>query len=298
MAPMRFRYYCLFLVFILGFLPQDSQAGALGAGELDPSFDNDGLVQTAIDVSSNIRGLALQADGKIVAVGITTLNGNDFVVARYNTDGSLDGSFGAGGIVTTDFSGMDFSDSASSVLILNDGKILVGGAAGAPNSHTNFALARYNPDGSLDPSFGTGGLVSFDFLGVEANDEILSIALQADGKIVAAGITNMDRGVAENLFAIARFNPDGSVDTGFANNGTFTTDFGGGVMSSSTARKVLIRPTGAILVGGDSDAGGTRDAALLQLDGSGNPDGNFGTNGMALTDLGNSELGRSLALLP
>lgn len=295
---MLFRYCCLLFIFLTCSLPQNLSAGTLGAGELDPSFDNDGRVQTTIDVFSNARGLALQPDGKIVAVGITTLNGNDFALARYNSDGSLDNSFGTGGIVTTDFFGNGFSDSAASVVILGDGKILVGGGAGATNSHINFALARYNPDGSLDTSFGTGGLVSFDFLGVEANDEILSIALQDDDKIVAVGFTNMDRGVADDLFAVARFNPDGSLDTGFANNGRFTTDFGGGVMSNSTARKVLIRPGGMILVGGDSDANGTSDLALLQLDDAGNPDGTFGTNGEMLTDLGDLELGRSLALLP
>ena len=293
--------YFLFIFSLILFLliSKNLPAGVLGAGELDPTFDTDGLVQTPIDVSSVATGLALQPDGKLVAVGLTTLNNNDFAVVRYNSDGSLDNTFGTGGIVSTDFFGNNRSDSASSVLLLSNGKILVGGSAGGNNNDTDFALARYNPDGTLDTSFGTGGLMTLDFLGVGAIDGALSIALQSDGKIVAAGFTNMDVGVADDLFAIARFNADGSLDTGFGTNGRFTTDFGGGVASSSTARKVLVKPNGFILVGGDSDASGTSDLALLQLDEAGDPDANFGTNGEVLNDLGGGlELGRSIALLP
>lgn len=121
----------------------------------------------------------VQDDGKIVAAGRSTTGGaGDFALARYEADGSLDPGFGTGGLVTTDFGGDDF---ARALVLQDDGKLV---AAGGSFDGSDFALARYEADGSLDPTFGTGGLVTTDFGG---DDEAFALVLQEDGRLVAAG---------------------------------------------------------------------------------------------------------------
>jgi uncharacterized delta-60 repeat protein len=150
-------------------------------------------------------GLAIQADGKIVAAGQATglSTGSDFALARYNPNGSLDtSSFGGGtGLVTTDFAGSD--DQARAVAIQVDGRILLGGFAFNGTSRYDFALARYNTDGSLDTSFGPAatGTVTTDFAG--STDQALALGLQANGNIVAAGYSV--HGNEGQVVALARY---------------------------------------------------------------------------------------------
>ena len=129
--------------------------------------------------------VAIQPDGKIVAAGYSDAGGNrDFALVRYNADGSLDTTFGGGGKVLTDF-GAASDDDAVRVALQPDGKIVVAGYSERPR-HCDFALVRYNADGSLDPSFGAGGKVLTD-LGDSSDDDGRAVAIQPDGKIVAAG---------------------------------------------------------------------------------------------------------------
>jgi len=153
-------------------------------GNLDMSFGVGGKVIN--DFGGNDEGLAvvLQKDGKIVVAGESD---DDFAIARYNTDGSLDLTFGTGGKVTTDFGGVD---EGRAVALQKDGKIVVAGA-----SDGDFAVARYNTDGSLDLTFGTGGKVINDFGG---NNQGFAVALQKDDKIVVAGILDVN-------FAVVRY---------------------------------------------------------------------------------------------
>jgi uncharacterized delta-60 repeat protein len=167
-------------------------------GTLDASFGIGGTVTTdfagGVDTALSV---AIQADGKIVAAGSATINGiSDFALARYNRDGTLDASFGAGGTVTTDFAGG--ADNARSVAVQSDGKIVAAGRA-VISGNSDFALARYTSNGTLDASFGTGGTVTTDFAG--AGDQAFSVAVQKDGKIVAAG-----QAIVNGLdFALARY---------------------------------------------------------------------------------------------
>src|SRR6266540_406224 len=140
-------------------------SAALGAGQLDPTFDGDGKVVTDLGESEGGGDVAVQADGKIVVVGGIRIVANgpvDFAVARYNPDGSLDTSFDGDGKVVTDFGGTN--DEASAVAVqAADGKIVAAGTT-VPGVHRfDFALARYNADGSLDPSFDGDGRVTTDF---------------------------------------------------------------------------------------------------------------------------------------
>src|SRR5437870_3563768 len=151
-----------------------------GPGDLDPSFGAGGQVLTDFGGGDGARALALQADGRIVVAGRSCPSTWRFALARHDADGTLDPSFGGGGRVLTNFAGRD---EASALALQSDGKIVVAGFSGA-GGRQDFAVARYNPDGSLDPSFGSGGRVLTDFGG---DDEASALALQSDGKIVVAG---------------------------------------------------------------------------------------------------------------
>ena len=154
------------------------------SGALDTSFGGVGKVSTAF--GGDETAMALQADGKIVMAGGSA---NNFLLARYNADGSLDAGFGDGGLVTTDV-GNGAADEARGVAIQSDGKIVVVGyvfASHIPGNPINFdfALVRYNTDGSLDTSFGDGGKVTTDFNGL--GDRAFAVAIQPDDKIVVVG---------------------------------------------------------------------------------------------------------------
>src|SRR5438552_13266724 len=163
-----------------------SQVAEAAAGDLDPTFGTGGMVMTDINRSTDIaQAVAVQADGKLVVVGQTykhnDFSGEDFVVTRYNTDGTLDNSFGSGGKVRTDFPGL--AAVPSSVVIQPDGKIVVaGGAFPLFTFLGNFEVVRYNPNGSLDTSFGDGGIVTTTFPG--DGSYAFALALQPDGKII------------------------------------------------------------------------------------------------------------------
>ena len=230
---------------------------------LDSTFGNNGKVTTDFGPGDdNIQSILLQADGKILVVG-DSFNGSsyDFALARYNSNGSLDTTFGTGGRVTTNFGLTSAEDTGLDAVLQADGKILVGGTAfiGGDN---DFALARYNRDGTLDTSFGDGGKASTFFEG-GGDDQISSIVLQADGKILVAGRTSIGGNGSSKLnFALARYNSNGTLDTSFGTGGKFNIDFNSG---EDVAYEVLLQPNGQILVGGQASNGFDLDFALARL---------------------------------
>ena len=256
-------------------------SGRAAPGDLDPTFGSGGKVTTDFGGDDQAFALALQPDGKIVAAGSSTQN---FALARYNADGSLDATFGSGGKVTTNF-GLVLT-LAHALALQPDGKIVVAG-----ESNVNFALARYNPDGSLDATFGTGGKVITDFGGI---DRARALALQPDGKIVVAGESAPFTGLSD--FALARYNPDGSLDASFGTGGKVTTDFGG---TADRADALALQPDGKIvLAGGSSSVSASVDFALARYNPDGSLDASFGTGGKVITDFGNSDAAFALALQP
>src|ERR1051326_5430794 len=160
------------------------QLAQAAAGDLDLTFGTGGKVTTDIHRSTDLaNAVAIQADGKLVVVGQTYQNNDfsteDFVVARYNSDGTLDTTFGNRGRVRTDFPGL--AAVASAVVIQSDGKIVVaGGAFPLFTFAGDFKVVRYNSNGSLDNSFGDGGIVTTIF---PEGSYAFDVALQADGKI-------------------------------------------------------------------------------------------------------------------
>ena len=268
-------------------------------GDLDPTFGLGGRVTTDFNLSTDIaNAVALQADGKLVVVGTTYTNndysGEDFAIARYNPDGSIDSSFGTNGRVTTDFPGL--AAVASSVLVQPDGKILVaGGAYPLFVFLGNFELARYNADGSLDTSFGDGGIVTTLF---PHGSYAFALALQSDGKVVAAGTDYVDFSSEANSdtdFAIARYEPDGSPDFGFGSGGQVTTDF---ERLNDDAFAVLLRSDGSIVaVGSSRDRLSDYDFAVARYLANGQLDPAFGTAGKTSTDFsGGFDRARSAVL--
>jgi uncharacterized delta-60 repeat protein len=261
-------------------------------------FGGDGIVTTQVSPSSGydfIDALAIQpGDGKIVAVGYEDQSGGagtnkDFALARYNpSDGSLDSSFdgdsGTGnGIVTTDFGGSD--DEGWGVALQADGKIVAAGLTkdGSATGHT--ALARYHPDGTLDTNSdpsdpgvdlsADGKVVTAVSTGAGDDDQAYDVAIQPDGKIVAAG------GGATNGFGMARYNPDdGTLDTSFGGDGIVTTPLG----ASSYAFGVAIQPGGKIVLAGLANGSGGIDTGLARFNGSnGTLDTSFGFGGKVKT---------------
>ncbi len=189
-------------------------------GSLDSSFSGDGKLTTAIGKETDIgRSVTLQGDGKILLAGSSKqysngIYNNDFALVRYNSDGSLDSSFSGDGIQTTDIV-LDSADSALSLRLQADDKILLFGNSSGNYSSGNFALVRYNNDGSLDSSFSGDGKVTTD-IGANTRDSANSIAIQADGRIVLAGVVSYSEYSSGNGdFALVRYNSDGSLDAQF-----------------------------------------------------------------------------------
>jgi uncharacterized delta-60 repeat protein len=197
--------------------------------------------------------MAIQPDGKIVLAGYggNQYSGAEFALARYNSDGSLDSTFGASGKVTTDLFGQ--VDAAYAAALQPDGRIVLAGFSGivagfgsGGEDAVDFALVRYNSDGSLDKSFGSGGKVVTDF---GNNEAIYAVGVQSGGRIVAAGAAGFGD---TSDFALARYNPDGSLDSTFGSTGKITTDFSGW----DEAYALAILPSGRIVAAGASSTGG------------------------------------------
>ena len=199
------------LLFIAG-----SAEGAPGA--LDASFGQGGTVVTFLSTEgSAAHALVLQADGKLVAVGFNTPpetpnSYRQIALVRYDRDGSLDTSFGSDGVVETSIEG-GYAE-ANAAVLQPDGKIVVAGDYQMAAGGSEFALARYTSDGSLDPSFGTDGIVRTQV--EDVSSKAFGVALQPDGKIVAGGEATSSTGSGS---AVVRYLPDGSLDTSFGNSG-------------------------------------------------------------------------------
>jgi uncharacterized delta-60 repeat protein len=265
-------------------------AAATGTGraaseQLDPTFGFKGKVTTDFfDLVDEAHDLAVQPDGKIVAVGTVSpfFSFHDlFGVTRYNADGTLDlFSFGTGGKVTTNFG--SFEDVAEAVAIQADGKIVVAGTTYGPNDApiisdrlSDFALARYNADGSLDTTFGTGGKVTTDVFG--SPDIAADMLIQPDGKIVVVG--------SSHGITVARYNSNGSPDQ------TFGPPFGfarvtldGNINNIDRADAVALQSDGKIVVAGQTKepSSNFHRFTLVRFNTNGTLDSGFDGDGFAV----------------
>jgi len=250
-------------------------------GSLDSTFGTNGIVTTAIGMWNDALSVAIQSDQKIVAVGRSSVNSfsyYDFALVRYNTDGSLDSTFGTGGKVLTAIG--SYHDEAYGIAIQSDQKIVaVGRSSDSTNTNSDFSLARYNTDGSLDSTFGTGGKV-LTAIGSTGDNYAHSVAIQSDGNIVAAGFSYNG---SDSDFALVRYTTSGSLDSTFGTNGIVTTAIG---TSNALANGVAIQSNGKIVAAGYSSNGSNYDFALARYTTSGSLDSTFGTGGIVTTAIG------------
>jgi uncharacterized delta-60 repeat protein len=223
-------------------------------GGLDTTFDTDGKVTTDVGAATadDAFAIATQADGKLVVAGLSS---GDFAVVRYSASGGLDTTFDTDGKVTTDV-GAATDDGAFHVAVQPDGRIVAAGYSGTGGTY-DFALVRYNANGSLDATFDTDGKVTTD-IGTATYDYVWEIALQADGKIVAAGWGDGTK------FSLARYNANGGLDTSFNGNGKVLTDIGAATNDESLG--VAIQPDGKIVAGGTTSTNGG-DFAVVRYEG-------------------------------
>jgi uncharacterized delta-60 repeat protein len=254
----------------------------LTAGKFDSTFGNKGMISTQFGGIDLGLAMAIQpGDDKIVAVGATSAGGGgeNFAISRYNPNGDLDTSFSLDGKVITDFFG-DL-DEADAVAVQSDGKIVAAGVADDPSAYSRFALARYLPDGTLDPAFGFGGNGEVTTSVGAANSSITAMKILADGSIMAAG--NAERvpagsfGAVVPQMALAHYLPDGFLDPSFGDHGIAMTDLD----TPAYANGLGIQNNGAIVVAGR--VGG--QLAVVRFTSSGAPDTTFGNNGVSHTSI-------------
>jgi uncharacterized delta-60 repeat protein len=226
-------------------------------GSLDSTFGNNGTESTI--ATGEAKSIAIQSDGKIVAMG------SNFNVARFNTNGSLDNSFSKDGKQTTDFDGQ--TGSSNSLAIQSNGKIILSGYTGAYSNY-NFALVRYNSNGSPDNSFSGDGKQVDDF--ESKNDIANSLALQTDGKIVVAGS------------AFIRYNTDGNLDNAFNKNGKLPTNVNSGYTVYTSSK---IQKDEKIVVAGQTWNGSNFYSFLVRYNRNGSIDSTFSAVGIQQIEL-------------
>jgi uncharacterized delta-60 repeat protein len=265
-------------------------------GSLDSSFGTAGVVETGAGPWNSISemiGMDLQSDGKIVVGGNvhnpTNPNSDfDFLLARYNANGSIDSSFGTNGEVITDVNNEE--NWGASVAVQPDGKILLGGTA-----FFATVILRFNANGSPDATFGTGGQV---VITLDNNywSGFPNLLLQPDGKIIGAGQITDSTTVGMDM-GLVRFNTDGSLDLGFGTGGGATIDAGSFVEGIAD---VILQPDGKILAGGwGMDSANYEDCRLVRFMPDGTPDSSFGTNGAAVVSWSSeTDLIKGIALQP
>lgn len=263
----------IFLLFIL----LVSKANFAQFGTLDTSFDSDGIVITPfIGFNAAVQSLLIQPDKKIIAAGTISKGGlNQFGLARFNYDGSLDESFGNLGKVISDYPDLML---LSSIALQSDGKIVVAGNLfNSSFTISHFVLVRYNTNGLLDTTFGIDGRVITNLS--DKLDKITSIVIQNDGKILASGTTSDDSNYSD--FSIVRYNSDGTLDPSFGNNGITITS----IRTWDFGYAMVLQDDNSIVVSGSTSNefnpvfGPDYDFLVLKFDKNGILDATFGNGG-------------------
>jgi len=256
-------------------------------GGLDTSFGTAGITEKdwgAVSLNEEIRGLALQPNGKIVGAGVAVGADDDFGVVRLNTDGTLDTTFDSDGFLNTDISGNN--DEAEDLVIQSNGKILL---AGKTHNGTDFdvALTRYESNGFLDTSFGTGGIVKNIIGGL--NEEIHGIVLLTSQKILIAGGDGFD-------VIILKLDTDGSLDTTFDLDGWLIIDLG--ATNMDLARDIILTSSGQFYICGEVDNGIDTDILVARFNSDGTLDTAFDIDGKAIIDITGNDIAFALIEQP
>ena len=253
-------------------------------GSIDNSFGDEGIAITSFDdYHTGGSLLQLQPDGKILQAGYTDFFGDtNFGLIRYNSDGTLDNSFGIDGKVETDFDG--HIDQPTSMRLQQDGKIVVAGFS--QSTEYRFELVRYNSDGSLDPGFGMGGKLVTK---IGTFSELHDMIVQADGKILIAGTVYDTIFYNTHVFKMLRYNSDGTIDNSFGTNGIVSSSNYDGLAGNFD---LTFQPDGKIILVGRGDYDNLYDIGKFGVEryyADGLLDSTFGNSGLALADLSYGE---------
>jgi len=268
------------------------------SGDLDTNFNGNGLVITDVvpGRSDIANGIAIQpVDGKIVAVGYNFVPPSatqDFALARYNVDGSLDSGFNSTGVAITDFAGRD---TGFDVAVQSDGKIIISGqVCAAPNTKgaCDVALARYTTAGVLDTTFSTDGKVTTDY-NLQGNGSKGGLAIQSNGKILVGGYMYNGK---DNDFAVYRYKANGALDKKFSTDGKVNFGFGKG--TQDYAEDIVLQSDGKILVVGETcdSTNANCDFAIARLNSNGTLDKTFSGDGKQKTNMGADDKAWALAI--
>lgn len=260
-------------------------------GSVDTTFGDNGKVLTDVSAGyDTVRAITVQSDGKLVVVGFSngafaTQGGSQSLIARFNNNGTPDSSFGTAGILTLD-TGTTAYEKLQSVVQQADGKLVAAGFSCTTETCAQSAavLVRVNANGSLDSSFGVGGMVSTMLNGFSTNN--LGLALQKDGKLVTSGAVCADKNCTRADAFVARFSNAGALDNSFSTSGFTVFSLGLG----SQLNAVKVRPNGKIVATGSSiiataTAKNGSDIILAGLNSDGGFDNSFGTAGLVHSDL-------------
>lgn len=274
------------------------------SGALDSSFSGDGILTLDKGQLDDLRGVAVQPDGKIVAVGYA---GSGFLVIRLLSNGALDESFGSAGVVDTNVGDPQYQDIASAVVVLGDGKIVVAGTSDRDYPSyspvpVDFAVVRYLPDGQRDSTFGEDGIVVTSGPAMEIASGLVATS---DGKIVVVGDTGWPspgpRFPGTSSFHLVRYLSSGALDPTFGAGGTVTTSFGGSP-EASHASSVALELDGKIIAGGGHIPGrwpytASGRFALARYNDDGTLDDTFGVGGKRTYDVSSGhDWGSALAI--
>ncbi|MGR9085514.1 MAG: thrombospondin type 3 repeat-containing protein, partial [Gammaproteobacteria bacterium] len=250
-------------------------------GTRDSGFGVSGIVSTLVgNGNSAAFAVTQQSNGSLVVAGQSfNISNDDFTLVRYTSAGALDTSFNGTGTVITP---VDFDDDGAYAVIQDNPGTLTAAGFSRSFGNANFALVRYNLNGSLDTSFSEDGKVTTDF-GNDGDDVAFALIKQSDGKLVAAGFSH--NGNNED-FALARYNVNGSPDTGFSGDGLVRTDFDSG---QDRALSVVQQQDGKLVVAGFSNVSGSTVIALARYNTNGTLDKSFSNDGKLRTAVGTSD---------
>lgn len=289
----------LTIVFTL-LLTLQINAQLLNSGALDPTFGSKGKAPIQTPKSFQVTDIKLQPDGKIVVTGLGGYGSSNygyFTVARYNSDGTPDSSFGKNGI---NFYFIPYLNWAKKLAIQNDGKIIVAGTTLTSETHYDFGLIRLNTDGTQDLSFGIKGIVKTDFssFGSEITDDsVYDLLVQPDNKIVVAGLSG--KPLSGFNYSLSRYNENGTLDETFGTNGKISSVFPGTHNSSLTG--LSLQPDGKLIAVGTVSFYGEPGSRLLvaRFDSNGFLDESFNNGGYVIETVRNQYCTiTSLALQP
>jgi uncharacterized delta-60 repeat protein len=247
-------------------------------GTVDTSFDTDGRAAMSLTAGEDrLQAIEIQTDGKIVAAGQTpgvVFGDSRIGVARFNTDGSPDLTFGSGGFTVANSGNLNINLNVQALALQSDGRIVVGAA-----NQNRFGAARFHTNGTLDQSFDGDGLALVQLPGVTSNSQVNAVTIQRNGKIVLAGFS-FDS--SEFDYAVVRMNTDGSADSSFDGDGVFRVDLGN---QGETIYAVTLQRDGKILLAGGINEFSRTTFAILRLTGDPTGAGAFDFDGDGKTDV-------------